>query len=84
MMRILVLIVLFAAGFSFINNTLYSLDNLQELTGSTDIAVFYQTVDVEVKTEDHYLGMILDYIIYFIFNINIKDIFSIIETYNYV
>lgn len=78
------LIVLFAAGFSFINNTLYSLDNLQELTGSTDIAVFYQTVDVEVQTEDHYLGMIFDYIIYFIFNINIKDIFSIIETYNYV
>lgn len=83
-MRTLMLIVIFAAGFSFINNTLYSLDQLQELTGSSDIAIFFQMVDGEVQTEDHYLGMLFDYFVYFVFNINLKDIFSIIDTYNYV
>jgi hypothetical protein len=84
MMKYLVLIVLFAVCFSFINNTLYSLDELQELTAQSDIAIFYSLVDVEVQTEDHYLGLLFDYLVYFIFNINIKDVFSIIETYNYV
>lgn len=82
-MRFLMLVVIFLAGFSFINNTLYSLDHLQELTGSSDQAIFYQMVDTEVQTNDHYLGMLFDYFIYFIFNINIKNIFSIIDTYNY-
>ena len=72
-MKIKLLIIIFLAIVSFIYNFLNK--DLIRLFSEADFSTLIQT-QIGLKGQDNYIGIIFDYLISILFNINIKDINS--------
>lgn len=70
----IVLLGLFVFGYNLLNN------NILGFLYKTDIIVLLQG-QIMIEGHDSYIGIIFDFIISFLFNINVKDIFSLFRLF---
>ncbi len=80
-MRTKIILIVFLAIFSFLNNLIISFDSLQEMTNQTDVEVFLQTIDPNINCNQGYIRLIIRYLIYFVFFFDINDIKSVKNLY---
>jgi len=78
MEKIKILIIVFLGIVSFIY--LIGNNNFSELHCQNDIIVLLQG-QIPVKSSDSYFGICFDYIIAFIFNVNIRDLKSYFQMF---